>query len=557
MSETTALMRKAVWRLAKFRRIARAQSLLKIAFVLVFAAAFEGGLWLLFHDGFKFLEALGGAGVMIIERLFALFFLGMTLMMVASSVVTAYATIFRSEEVPFLMVRPFPLATILGYKCIQSTVLASWAFFFIIVPFIAAFAHHRGTGLAFALWTFCFSVPLLALTGAIGTSLVLLIVRWTPALRPVRRIAGLGAVAAVFLLWQLVHDTGQSAMQGFNAFNLSRIIPGLRLAASPLLPSYWVSEGIVSLAGGRWARGALLWALLASTAGVMWIVMDGLGRFVFYDAWQRSMGSRGRAQRAPLLMPWLRRATGLAAADVRAVIVKDIRTFLRDPAQWSQALIFFGLLAIYFANLRSFRYHVLPDTWRNTVAFLNVFSVAAVMCSLAARFIFPQLSLEGQGFWILGLAPTTTTRILLTKFLLSLTGMLVIGVGLMLLSVGMLKAALAVRTMATALAAAVACAVCGLSSGLGAVFIDLEQRNPAAIVSGFGGTLNLVCGLAFMLAAILPFAVLFHLRAVGALQASAARLWLLPAVGWLVLLTAAVTCLPLWIGARSLARREY
>jgi hypothetical protein len=79
-------------------------------------------------------------------------------------------------------------------------------------------------------------------------------------------------------------------------------------------------------------------------------------------------------------------------------------------------------LALYYANLRSFHYHLLPETWRNTVAFLNVFSVAAVMCSLGSRFIYPQLSLEGQGFWIIGMAPTSMTKVLVTKFALPVAG---------------------------------------------------------------------------------------------------------------------------------------
>ena len=32
----------------------------------------------------------------------------------------------------------------------------------------------------------------------------------------------------------------------------------------------------------------------------------------------------------------------------------------------------------------------MPDLWRSFIAFLNVFSVSSVLCSLAARFIYPQ-----------------------------------------------------------------------------------------------------------------------------------------------------------------------
>jgi ABC-2 type transport system permease protein len=244
-------------------------------------------------------------------------------------------------------------------------------------------------------------------------------------------------------------------------------------------------------------------------------------------------------------------------SDIRAMVMKDLRVFVRDPMQWSQVLIFFGLLALYFVNLRSFRYNALPDNWRNTIAFLNVFSVSAVMCSLSSRFVYPQLSLEGQGFWIIGLSPVTMRRVLLTKFFLSLAGMLVVSIGLMLISCGMLKAAPLTTTMALLVACAMSFAVSGLSTGLGTIFLDLDQRNPVAIVSGFGGTLNLVLSLAFMLGAILPFALVFHFFTIHRFGTRLLMRYLLMSGSWLLLITVAATAIPLWLGVRSLTRREF
>jgi ABC-2 type transport system permease protein len=251
------------------------------------------------------------------------------------------------------------------------------------------------------------------------------------------------------------------------------------------------------------------------------------------------------------------RLLGFLPHDIRALVMKDIRTFFRDPVQWSQALIFFGLLGIYFTNLRSFNYHVKIEYWRNMLGFLNVFSVSAVMCSLSARFAYPQLSLEGQGFWIVGLSPTTMKRVLMTKFCAAAVSMTAIGVILVLLSCGMLNMPWIGRAVALLLISAISLAVSGLSTGLGAVFLDLRQTNPSAIVSGFGGTLNLVIGLGFMLAAILPFSLIFHLQQAMNLAAPQVRAGLLWSALWLAVITALTTAVPLWLGVRSLDRRDY
>ncbi len=85
----------------------------------------------------------------------------------------------------------------------------------------------------------------------------------------------------------------------------------------------------------------------------------------------------------------------------------------------------------------------------------------------------------------------------------------------------------------------------------------MEQPNPAAIVSGFGGTLNLVLGLAFMLAVIVPFGIVFHWHAMGFLTGPQYGLGLAGAAVWLTIVTVATTSIPLWLGSRSLAAREF
>ena len=104
---------------------------------------------------------------------------------------------------------------------------------------------------------------------------------------------------------------------------------------------------------------------------------------------------------------------------IRLLILKDLRTFLRDPAQWSQFLIFFGLLAFYFLNIPRLGYGVQSPYWRNLVSFLNLSVTALILSTFTSRFIFPLLSLEGRNFWVLGLLPLRREQILWGKFAFS------------------------------------------------------------------------------------------------------------------------------------------
>jgi len=555
MAVNSALFRKTLREVFNLRRLAREQSRFKVVFIGCFAAGCEAGLGYLFFDGFRWLDRLGGFGGLLVGRLFALFFLGLGIMLVVSSMVTAYTTMFRSRETEFLMAQPVSINAIVVYKFVHTAALSSWAYFLVIIPFVLAYALYTQASVLFAVWTFLFSLPFLVLCAGIGCALAMIWLRWIPRGRW-RGLFWLLVISGGLAAWLTTGRDGAGSGSEVR-FAVSRLVPGMLLASHPLMPSYWMAQGIMSLCGTQWGRGLMFGGVLLSSALMIVICVEWFGSKVFHDSWLRiQMGPTRSPRRAPLFKG-LDRWLGVMRCDIRALVLKDLRTFVRDPMQWSQALVFFGLLALYFANLRSLKYGLLTPMWRNLMVFLNVSSVASVVCSLGSRFIYPQLSLEGQEFWLLGLAPTTMRRIILTKFCLALSGLVPVSVALAVLSAVKLGTTPAAVAVSAALAFSVACAVCGLSTGLGAVFLDLRQRNPAAIVSGFGGTLNLVLSLVFMLAAILPFAAIFQGYTLDRFTQPEFRSALLGASLWLAGITAVSTVVPLRLGIRALQTREF
>lgn len=555
MASWVHLIAKDVRSSANVRKVLRNESRFKLVFILAFAAGMVASMWAFFLHGFRFMDALGGVGLMLVTRLFALFFWGLSAMLVTSGLITSYTSAMSSDETTFLLLQPIDRGQVAVYKWIQATLFASWAFFFAVIPFIGAYAQHEKLSPMFAFWTGVFSIPLVLICGGIGFVACLAAVRWLPRSRVLwGTVALLGAAVAVFYLRDM---SAHIRVRDETTIVISRLIPGMKMASHPLWPSTWAAEGVLAIARGDFPRGAKLWGVLLANVLMLGVAIESLGRRIFYEAWHRVHGVAPLRRRRTGLR-WLER--GLHAflpRDVAAMILKDARIFWRDPGQWLQGLVFFGLLALYFVNLRNFNYHLMPPEWRNLVTFLNVFSVSSVLCSFGSRFVFPQLSLEGQSFWVLGMAPTTMRRVLAAKFLSAMASMSVVSVGLMGLAAWMLQVDWPTLAVAIGVAVAVSLAVSGLSTGLGAVFMNLRQKNPAAIVSGFGGTLNLVLSLVFMIAAIAPFAVLFHEASIGRLGAAAVRRGTIWATIAVVFATAVFTIVPLAWGARSLEKREY
>lgn len=531
------------------------QSRLKNYFVASFAIGFEIVLFLVFLGGLKFINALGGAGRTVIPHLFSIYFLALSVMLFFSGLASAYATFFRASDIPMLFTSPLTQAHCTLIKLAESTGLSSWAFVFIVTPFVAAYASFADVSPMFVVWVLLFSLPLIVLCSSLAVAITLLVGRIFPRRKGTIRIVVVLSLTVMIAIIAVAIKNARAA-ESAREVTLATIVPGLRLASHPLMPSMWTADGIMSLTRGRLARGMMLWLMLASSAIAALILAEAIGNRVYHKAWTRLAGT-DQSSRSPLLGRWLCFALSPLPADIRALIIKDIRTFLRDPMQWSQALVFFGILTAYFANLRNLNYDQFPLVWRNLIAFLNAFGVATVVSALAARFAYPQLSLEGHGYWILGLSPSRPARILLTKFAVTAVLLTAATTILMLLSTRMINAPRASRNIILTASICLSMSVTATAIGLGAVFIDQKHRNPAAIISGFGGTLNLLISLGLTFAIHIPAAVIFHTLTAGKRGGGPSQGITIAIYAWVLILSTCATLIPLTLGIRSLSKRDF
>ena len=122
-------------------------------------------------------------------------------------------------------------------------------------------------------------------------------------------------------------------------------------------PADGCRSGLVASVRGDWSTGLFyLGASSPRTAGCR--LPDRGGDRPRPLPVRLTVGSRGADPRVEAIRagtastPAFHRVFFFLPNPIRLLILKDLRTFRRDPAQWSQFLIFFGLLAFYFINIR-------------------------------------------------------------------------------------------------------------------------------------------------------------------------------------------------------------
>jgi ABC-2 type transport system permease protein len=246
------------------------------------------------------------------------------------------------------------------------------------------------------------------------------------------------------------------------------------------------------------------------------------------------------------------------------LLVKDLRLFRRDVAQWSQFVIFFGLLGLYFLNLQSFYYN---NIYASLIGFLNLAVVGLILSTFTTRFVFPMISLEGRRFWILGLLPVHRDQIVWSKFLFSFLGSLLPCCSLVLLSDLMLGIPLAVMLIHELCCVMLCLGLSGIAVGLGARMPDLRESSPSKLSSGFGGTLSLVLSATYIMVVVSVAAIPTHLflamHVLG--SGTAGQGFLAWASGWqgtvaslvlVVTVGALATALPLRLGIKAFRKLE-
>jgi ABC-2 type transport system permease protein len=193
-------------------------------------------------------------------------------------------------------------------------------------------------------------------------------------------------------------------------------------------------------------------------------------------------------------------------ADVRALMVKDVRMFWRDTTQWGQSLMLFGLLGVYILNLRHFTSQISSPFWLHLISYLNLAACSLNLATLTTRFVFPQFSLEGKRLWIVGRAPLGLPRVVQTKYLLVTGASLIVTLGMIALSCHMLQMPWERTAYFAGAITVMTLTLNALALGLGVLYPNLREDNPSKIVSGFGGTLALVLSFLYIVASVLLLA---------------------------------------------------
>ena len=522
----------------------------------LFWAGVFGVLFLILRN----LRRVEELGPLIPGKILGLVLLSFVAILVLSNVITALSSFFLAKDLDLLVSAPVDWLRLYLAKLGETLVHSSWMVALMAVPILAAYGVVYRGGILFALYSILAIVPMLILPAVVGCAVTLILVNVFPArrTRDLLSIIALGAAGGVILLFRMIRPEQLARPEGFR--NLLDFLILLKGPTSPFLPSEWASQAIMGYLQDQidpfplimlWTTAAAFVALGALLHRALYPqgftkAQEGAERFIRGGLWSWTVGS---------LLRWLPVAK-------REFVLKDIKLFFRDTTQWSQLILLAVLVVVYLFNIQALplrRGEPVGFFYINLVSFLNLGLAGFVLASIAARFIFPAVSLEGRQMWLLRSSPLDLRALLWSKYWVGTAPLLVLGLILTGITNALLEVSAFMMIMSLATMTGLTLAISAMALSFGTLYPQFETENAAQIPTSFGGLVFMMTTIALLAGVIVSLwqAVYAYVRAAWEGAPLVIDAWMLL---WFVMaaaLCATATFVPLRVALRKMESFEF
>lgn len=480
-------------------------------------------------------------------------------MLTFSNIIAAISTFYLSKDLDLLISSPIGMRPIFTQRFQQTTINSSWMLLVFGLPIFVALGECHSAPLAYYPVMLLALAPFILIPATLGTAVTMLLMRWFPARKTYQFLSliGLifmGSLVMFFRFMQPEKFLGKKIPMA----EIQLYVERLKVPSYPWLPSTWLTSALDAGTKGNFS-GMWFWTLVswAAAAALLALVFFGVSR-IYYRGWSIAYTGREgvRGRRASRFYPRLEGLLRWLTPPLRTIIMKDMRVFWRDPAQWTQIFMLSALVAVYIFNIRSLPMDSL--FLKNFVSVMNIGLAGVVLAAIAVRFVFTSTSIEARSFWLIKCAPVDFSRYLWTKFFFYLVPLLLLAETLVVVSNLFLEVDPFLMAISAGGIFFITVGLTGLGIGLGALYPVFEHENIAEVGVSTGAIYYMILALGYLGVIVIfgvrpvwvHFSQKFLSREVGGWEVYACY-------AIVVGLTALVTFLPIRMGARALAHEEH
>ncbi|MGA3286860.1 MAG: hypothetical protein ABSD46_05515 [Bacteroidota bacterium] len=496
-----------------------------------------------------------------ISMMLFVFFIAVNL----GNIIVSYSTLYRSMEVSFLLTKPISFTSIFVLKFLDNFFYSSTTLFLGAFMMLLGYGSYFGYPLYYLTGVMLFVlVPFMFLSACLAVLILMAIMKLAGRIGFRKVMAGLFMIYFFFIYIFFDSTNPMRLVEKLNSFipNMDAYLVQSTPEFLRYLPNQWVAEFLYYSARGE-MMNALPYAgiLLFVTAGAFSVCLFVAHRF-YYRSWLVSLQVRSTVQAPtdPARKHFFGfRSQSIFSSQIEVVLKKEVLTFFREASQWLHLVVMIILTVLFSVSVSNLnlRLHVLD---MKLITYLVLFAFGGFMVgSLALRFVFPLIGLEGQAFWTLRTSPIKESKIFMVKFFMGFLIVLILAEYIaissnipftkitemrsLLLWFGIFSAFWISLTTVT------------LNLGFGGYFANYFERNPIRAASTQGATLTFLVTIIYLivLVALVFVPISAYFTTVFRFQYFPIKLIVLPGT-----LFAVISCLlsvfGLIIGLRSMHR---
>lgn len=535
-----------------FLASARSLSPIRILSFIFVITCFIVGAYYVFFRVFGYLMTVDVIGPVLLDRVIEMVFFVFFIMLLFSNVITSLSTFYHNRELDFLFSLPVPPTAIYLTRLVENCLYASWATLTIALPLIVAYGVTARAPIHYYPVLLASILIYIVMPAAIASALIALVRRALPRLgtRDVIFLA-LGLILGLTYLYIRINNPGLlKIFETENERTLLLFAAQLTTVGGIYVPSTWIS-GILRGFSNPSSSVAFNFLLLFFATLSSLLVAFLVARTCYARSWLSAgehAGKKGR-RRSFLFRP--RHPAG------KTLFYKDLLIFIREPMQWVQLSVFLILLIVYVISLRRTPIYFAFPLWRTIVAFANFAYISFVLATLGVRFIFPTVSLERAGMWLIGSSPMSFRKILTVKYLFSLITAVVVIEVLLVSANFFIRVDRGLYLVLPVIGLFVAAAIVSVNLGLGSRFPNFQDDNPSRIAAGSGGIISALVSIAYVGIVIVVLATpAYNYLSNTYMNRPVNHAMVYAGFILFVLVSIFTIIMPLRIGVRSLERRD-
>ncbi len=297
------------------------------------ALAFWCGTYYVIRRVLLYFQSVYDLGPSLAYQLLLIILLTFLSMLLFSNLITALSTFFLARDLDLVLSTPVSTDSFYYSRLITTILNSSWMVLFFSLPIFAAYGTVFGSGVLFYLWVAVVLPLFLIVPASVGVLIMHLLVYFLPAkrIRDMLFFIGLFSFMIIYFLFRFSQPERLVQPERFRHF--LQFLAAMETPASPFLPSSWAAEVLAGPLFKRSTGQGFFYALLASYAFFLPLATSWVSSAVYLAGWSKAQESKQGHRKYELFesgLNWLMRPF---PSVFGALMVKDIKTFLRDSTQ--------------------------------------------------------------------------------------------------------------------------------------------------------------------------------------------------------------------------------